>query len=144
MTLFLLYLFKRVYLHILIYIILMPFNLSQYWRTVGTFNNRYLIHFRNSYQHFKYYLNDNNIAFGVIPFSCSILTTISIFFLLLSFRIFVCNTIKIFLFSRLKKITGMFVSIFVFTVLFLFFFLQKLLLKSSSHSPKKKFYLFQW
>ena len=124
MTSFLLYLFRRVYLHILIYIITMPVNLSQYRGTVGTFSNRYLIRFRNSYQHFKYYLNDIDIAFGVISFSCSILVTISIFFLSLSFGIFVCNTIKIFLFSRFKKIKGVFVSIFVFTffIFYLFFF----------------------
>ena len=65
---------------ILIYVIIMPVNLNQYPGTVGTFNSRYLIRFRNSYQHFKCHLNDIDIAFGVI-FSCSILTTISIFFL---------------------------------------------------------------
>ena len=80
-TLFLLYLFKRVYLHILIYIITMPVNLNQYWGTVGTFNSRYLIRFRNSYQHVKCHFNDIDIAFSVISFSCSILTTISLFFL---------------------------------------------------------------
>ena len=125
MTSFLLYLFRRVYLHILIYIITMPVNLSQYRGTVGTFNNHYLIHFRNSYhQHFKYYLNNINIAFGVISFSCSILVTKSIFFLSLSFGIFICNTIKIFLLSRFKKIKGVFVSISVFTffIFYLFFF----------------------
>ena len=68
--------------------------------------------FRNSYQHFKYYLDDINIAFGVASFSCSILTTISLIFLSLSFWIFVCNTIKIFLFSRFREIKGVFVSIF--------------------------------
>ena len=94
---------------------------------MGTFNNRYLIRFRNSCQHFKYYLNDIDIAFGVISFSCSILVTISIFFLSLSFGIFVCNTIKIFLFSRFKKIKGVFVSIFVFTF-FISFFSRKLFL----------------
>ena len=94
---------------------------------MGTFNSRYLIRFRNSYQHFKYYLNDIDIAFGVISFYCSILTTISIFFLSLIFGIFVCNTIKIFLFSRFRKIKGVFVSIFVFTF-FVSFFSRKLLL----------------
>ena len=125
MTWFLLYLFRRVYLHILIYIITMPVNLSQYRGTVGTFNNRYLIRFRNSYQHFKYYLNDIDI--GVILFSCSILATISIFFLSLRFGIFICNTIKIFLFSRFKKNKGVFVSIFIFTF-FISFFSRKLFL----------------
>ena len=130
MTWFLLYSFRRVYWHILIYIITMPVNSSQYRGTVDTFNNHYLIHFRNSYQHFKYYLNDVDIAFGVISLSCSILTTTSIFFLSWSFGIFVCNTIKIFLFSKRKKIKGMFVSIFVFTffISFFFFFSRKLFL----------------
>ena len=113
-------------MHILIYIITMPVNLNQYRGTVGTFNSRYLIRFRNSYQHFKCHLNDIDIAFGVI-FSCSILTTISIFFLSWSFGIFVCNTIKIFLFSRFRKIKGVFVSIFVFTF-FVSFLSRKLLL----------------
>ena len=99
----------------------MSVNLSQYRETVGTFNNRYLIRFRNSYQHFKYYPDDIDIAFGVISFSCSILTTISLFFLSLSFEIFVCNTIKIFLFSRFRKIKEVFVSIFVFTFFASFF-----------------------
>ena len=101
-------------------------NLSQYRGTVGTFN-RYLIRFRNSYQHFKYYLNDIDIAFDVMPFSCSILTTISIFFLSLIFGVFLCNTIKIFLVSRFRKIKGVFVSVFVFTF-FVSFFSRKLLL----------------
>ena len=106
---FLLYFFRKVYLLILFYIITMPVNLRQYQETVGTFNNRYLIRFRN------YYLNDTDIAFGVISFSCSILATIPIFFLSLSFGIFVCNIVKIFLFSRFRKIKGVFLSIFVFT-----------------------------
>ena len=124
---FTLYLFRRAYLHILIFIITMPVNLRQYRRTVGAFNNRYLIRFRNSYQHFRYYLNDVDIAFGVISFSCSILTAISILFLSLSYAIFVCNTIKIFLFSRFRKIKGMFVSVSVFTF-FASFFSRKLFL----------------
>ena len=102
-------------------IIAIPPNLSQHRGAVSTFNNRFLIRFRNSYQHFKYCLNDIDIAFGVISFSCSILTTISILFLSLSFGIFVCNTIKIFLFSRFRKIKGVFVSIFVFTFFVSFF-----------------------
>ena len=109
-------------MHILIYIITMPVNLNQYRGTVGTFNSRYLIRFRNSYQHVKCHLNDIDIAFSVISFSCSILTTISIFFLSLSLGIFVCHTIKIFLFSRFRKIKGVFVSIFVFTFFVSFFF----------------------
>ena len=112
----------NLYLH-LISMIRMLVNLSQYQEyqgTVGTFNNQYLVHFRNSYQHLKYYLNNIDIAFGVISFSCTILTTISIFFLSLIFGVFVCNTIKIFLFSRFRKLKGVFISIFVFTF-FLFF-----------------------
>ena len=101
---------------------------------MGTFNNCYLICFRNSYQHFKYYLNDIDIAFGVISFSCSILVTISIFFLSLSFGIFVCNTIKIFLFSRFKKIKGVFVSLFVFTFLVSFFYSRKLFLSGDTET----------
>ena len=112
-------------MHILIYIITINRNLSQYWGTVGTFNNRYLICFKNSYQHFKYYLNDITVAFGVILFSCSILATVSIFFLSLSFGIFACNTIKIFLFSRFKEIKRVFVSIFVFIILYVFFFFHE-------------------
>ena len=127
MTLFLLYLFRKVYLHILIYIITMPVNLSQYRATEGTFNNRCLICFRNNYQHFKYYLNDINIAFDVISFSCSILRTISIFFLSLSFGIFVSNAIKKILFPRFRRIKGVFVSIFVF-LFFVSFFSRRLLL----------------
>ena len=119
-------------MHILIYIITMPVNLSQYRGTVGIFNNRYLIRFSNSYQHFKYYLNNIDIAFGVILFSCSILTTISIFFLSLSFGIFVCNSIKIFLFSRFRKIKGVFLSI-VFSH-FLFLFLRKVFLSGDIES----------
>ena len=122
LILFLLYLFRRVYLHILIYIITMPVNLNQYRGTMGTFNSRYLIHFRNSYQHVKCHLDDIDIAFSVISFSCSILTTKSIFFLSLSLGIFICNTIKIFLFSRFRKIKGVFISIFVFTFFVSFFF----------------------
>ena len=105
----------------------MPVNLNQCRGTVGTFNSRYLIRFRNSYQHVKCHLNDIDIAFSVISFSCSILTTISIFFLSLSLGIFVCHTIKIFLFSRFRKIKGVFVSIFVFTF-FVSFLSRKLLL----------------
>ena len=54
---------------------------------MGTFNKRYLIRFRSNYQYFKYYLNDIDIAFGVLSFSGNILTTISIFFSSLSFAI---------------------------------------------------------
>ena len=105
----------------------MPVNLNQYRGTVGTFNSRYLIRFRNSYQHVKCHLIDIDIAFSVISFSCSILTTISIFFLTLSLGIFVCHTIKIFLFSRFRKINGVFVSISVFTF-FVSFLSRKLIL----------------
>ena len=120
-------------MHILIYIITMPVNLNQYRGTVGTFNSRYLIRFRNSYQHVKCHLNDIDIAFSVISFSCSILTTISIFFLSLSLGIFVCHTIKIFLFSRFRKIKEVFVSIFVFTF-FVSFFSQKILLNEDTET----------
>ena len=100
----------------------MPVNLSEHRGTVGTSNNGYLIRFRNSYQHFKYYLNDINFAFGVISFSCSILATISIFFLSLSVEFFVCITVKnIFLFSRFEKIKEALVSISVFTFFVSFF-----------------------
>ena len=122
LTLFLLYLFRRVYLHILIYIITILVNLNQYRGTVGTFITRYLIHFRNSYQHVKFHHNDIDIAFSVISFSCIIFGTISIFFLSLGLGIFVCYTIKIFLFSRFRKIKGVFVSIFVVTCFDSFFF----------------------
>ena len=105
----------------------MPVNLSQYLGTVGTFNNHYLIRFKNSYQHFKYYLNDIEFVFDVRSFSCSILATISIFFSSLILGVFVFNTIKIFLFSRFRKIKGVFVNIFVFTF-FVYLFSQKLLL----------------
>ena len=97
---------QGVYLHIFIYVITMPVNLSQYLGIVGTFNNCYAIRFRNNYQHFKYYLKNIHIAFGVISFSCSILTNILLFFLSLSFEIFVCNSIKILQFSRFRKIKG--------------------------------------
>ena len=40
-------------MRILIYIITMPVNLNTYRGIVGTFNSRYLIRFRNSYQHVK-------------------------------------------------------------------------------------------
>ena len=80
--------------------------------------------FKNSHQHAKCHLNDIDIAFSVI-FSCSILATISVFILFLSLWIFVCNTIKIFLFSRFRKIQG--VSLFVFTFS-VSFFSRKLLL----------------
>ena len=108
----------------------MPVNLNQYPGTVGTFNSRYLIRFRNSFQHVKCHLNDIDIAFSVISFSCSILTTISIFFLSLSLGIFACHTIKTFLFSRFIKIKGVFVSIFVFTF-FVSFLSRKLLLSGN-------------
>ena len=90
----------------------MPVNLSQHRGTIGKFNNRYLIRFRSRYQHFKYYLNDIDIAYCF----CT-LATISIFFVSLSFGIVVGNTIKIFLFSGFRKIKGVFISIFVFTIL---------------------------
>ena len=122
MTLLLFYLFRGVYLHILIYIVTMPVNLSQYRGTVGTFNNRYLIRFRNSYHHFKCHPKDVDIAFSIISFSCSILKTISVLFLSLSLGILLCNTIKTFLSPRFKKIKGVFVSIFVFTFFVSFFF----------------------
>ena len=67
------------------------------------------------------------LAISILVFSCSILPTISIFFLSLSLGIFVCNTIKIFLFSKFRKIKGVFVSIFVFTF-FAYFLSRKLLL----------------
>ena len=89
----------------------MPINLSQFQGTVDKLNNHHLIRFRNSYQRLKYYLNNIDIAFGVLSFSYSILTTISILFLLLSFGSFVCNINKIFV----GKIKGGFVSVFVFT-----------------------------
>ena len=101
----------------------MPVNLSQYRGKVGTFNNRYLIRFRNSYQHFKYYLKDIDIAFDVI----CILTTISIFVLSLIFGIFVCNTIKTFLFSRFRKIKGV-LLVYLFSHFLFLFFSRKLLL----------------
>ena len=107
----------------------MPVNLNQYQGTVGTFNSRYLIRFRNSYQHVKCHLNDIDIAFSVILFSCSILATISIFFLSLNLGIFVCNTIPKFLVSRFRKIKGVFVSIFVFTFFVSFFSRKRLLLR---------------
>ena len=105
----------------------MPVNLSQYRGTVGTFNNRYLIRFRNSYHHFKCHPKDVDIAFSTISFSWSILKTISVLFLSLSLGILLCNTIKTFLSPRFKKIKGVFVSIFVFTF-FVSFFSRKLLL----------------
>ena len=40
---------------------------------VGTFKNLHLIHFKNSYQRFKYYFNDIDIAFGALPLSYSVL-----------------------------------------------------------------------
>ena len=49
----------------------------------------------------------------------------SIFFLSFSFEIFVRNTIKIFLFSRFRKIKRVFVSIFVFTLFVSFFFFSR-------------------
>ena len=100
MILFQLHLFRRSYFHILIYIITMPVNLRHYRGIVGTFSNF------NPFEYLKYYLNYIDIAFGVRSFSCSILTTISIFFLSLIFWIFVCNTTKIFLFTRFRKING--------------------------------------
>ena len=121
MTLFLLYLFGGVYLRILIYIIKILVNLSQYQETVGTFNNCYLIRFRNNYRHFKYYLSNIDITFGVMLFSCIILITISILFLSLTFGFFVSNTIKIFLFTRFRKIKGVFVSILFSHFCFFFF-----------------------
>ena len=87
---------------------------------------------------FKYYLNDIDIAFGVISFSYSILTTISIFSLSLSFGIFVYNTNKILLFSRIGKIAKMFVYIFVFTF-FVYLFSWMLSLSGDTETnPGKK------
>ena len=83
--------------------------------------------FRSSYQHFKYYLDDINIAFGVASFSCSILTTISLIFLSLSFWIFVCNTIKIFLFSRFREIKEC-LLLYLFSHFVFLFFSRNLLL----------------
>ena len=40
----------------------MSVNLNQYRGTVGTFNNRYLICFRNSYQYVKCHLSDIDIG----------------------------------------------------------------------------------
>ena len=77
---------------------------------------------QKSYQQVKCHLNDIDIAFSEISFSCSILTTISIFFLSFSLGIFVCNTIKILLFSKLRMIKGVFVSIFFFHIFCFFFF----------------------
>ena len=121
LTLHLFFMYRRVCLHILIYIITIPVSLCEYRGTMCAFSNRYLVCCRNSFQRLKYYLNDIDIAFGVMSFSYSILTTISILYLLLSFGIFVCNTTKIFLFSRFRKIKGVFVSIFVFTFSVSFF-----------------------
>ena len=82
----------------------MLLNLSQHRETVGRFNNHYVI-LETAI------INISNIrldiAFGV--------ATILIFFLSLSFGVFVCNDNKIFLFSRFRKIQVVFVSIFVFT-----------------------------
>ena len=99
----------------------------KYRGIVGTFKNGYLIRFRNSYQHFKYYLNDIDIAFSVISFSYRTLTAISIFCLSLSIGVIACNTIKMFLLSRLRKIKGVFLSIFVF-IFFVCFLYRKLFL----------------
>ena len=82
----------------------MPVNLGHDRGIVGTFSN--FNSFQKRYSHLKYYLNYIDIAFGVTSFSCSILATISIFFLSLIFWIFVCNTTKIFLFTRFRKING--------------------------------------
>ena len=120
-------------MHILIYIITVLVNLNQYRGTVGPFKNRYLIRFRNSYQPVKCHLNDIDIAYCVISFSFSILTTISIFFLSLSLGILVDNTMKIFLFSRFRKIKGLFDIIFVFTF-FVSFFSRKLLLSGDTET----------
>ena len=99
----------------------------QYQGTVGLFNYCCLIHFKNCYQHCKYYLYDSDIAFGVISSSYNILIFVSIFSLTLSFGIFLCNTIKIFLCSRFTKIEEVFFSMFVFTF-FVFFTSRKLFL----------------
>ena len=76
----------------------MPVNLNQYRGTVGTFNSRYLIRFRNSYQHVKCHLNDIDIPFSVISFSCSILTPINILFIIKSwdFRMSYYQNISVF------------------------------------------------
>ena len=78
---------------------------------MGIFHNRYL-------------KDIDIIAVGVLSFSYSILTTIATFFLSLNFGIFVCNTINMFLFSRSRKIKGVFVSIFVFTFSVCLFFFE--------------------
>ena len=118
-------------MRILIYIIKILVNLSQYQETVGTFNNCYLIRFRNNYRHFKYYLSNIDITFGVMLFSCIILITISILFLSLTFGFFVSNTIKIFLFTRFRKIKG--VLVFCFHI-FVSFFSGKLLLSGGTET----------
>ena len=129
----------------------MPVNLSQYRGTVGTFNNRYLIRFRNSYHHFKCHPKDVDIAFSTISFSWSILKTISVLFLSLSLGILLCNTIKTFLSPRFKKIKGVCVSIFVFTFFVSFFFSQKLLSSGDietypgpRHNLKNHFIICHW
>ena len=86
---------------------------------------------------FKYYLNDIDIAFGVISFSYYILTTISIFCLSLILGIFVYNTTKTFPFSRFRKIAGVFVNIFVFTF-FVYLFSWMLLKGDTVTNPGKK------
>ena len=105
----------------------MSVNLSLYRDKVGTFKNHNLTRFRNNYRHFKYYLYDIDTAFGVISFSCSILTTIS------GFGILVRNTIKIFLFSRFREIKGVFVSIFGSTF-FVAFLSRKLFLSGDNET----------
>ena len=87
---------------------------------------------------FKNYLYDIHIAFGIIASSYSILTTISIFSLSLSFGIFVYNTNKILSFSRIGKIATMFVIIFVFTFFVYLFSWMLFLSGDTKTNPGKK------
>ena len=87
---------------------------------------------------FKYYLNHIDIGFGVISFSYSILTTISIFSLSLSFGIFVYNTNKILPFPRIGKIAKRFVIIFVFTFFVYLFSWMQFLSGNNETNPGKK------
>ena len=86
---------------------------------------------------FKYYLNDIDIGFVVISFSYSILTTISIFSLSLSFGIFVYNTSKTFPFSRFRKIAEVFVNIFAFSF-FVYLFSWMLFLSGDAVTNRGK------
>ena len=134
MTWFLLYLLARMCFYILIYIFSMPGTADLYFYyqgTVYTLENHCLIRLRNSYQSFKYYLNDIDIAFRVLSSSHSILTTISVLLSSLSFGSFLCNINKTFLW----KIKGGFVSIFFH--IFCLFFSQKLFFRGDIHTRIK-------